>query len=105
MGNSVVNFYVKTEKEMWLWFYVDHEASGNNWNLKFKKLDESVVQILSGSKVVAYYHVRTGEYFLHNELHSRGEFEVIGDPESQKYPVRKRRIDYIVRPQENRTEP
>lgn len=92
MGTAVVNFYAKTNNDKWLWFYVDHEAAGGGWNLKFEDDSEAVVQVYKRSELVAYYVVANGEYYLHDELHSKGEYEVIGPPETQHYPVSKKRI-------------
>lgn len=90
-GSNVVNFYVKTRNDEWLWFYVDHESLGRGWDLRFKNESQSSVEIVFQRKVVAEYHVESGQYCIDGKFHSKGEFKVIGTPLTQDYPVAKER--------------
>jgi hypothetical protein len=91
-GANVVNFYVKTSNDEWLWFYVNHESTDREWSLRFKGPSEDSVEIVTKERIVAVYDVRSGKYFLDGQLHSTGEFKLIGSPLDQGYPVSKVRI-------------
>ena len=91
-GSNVVNFYFSGKDSKWKWFYVDHESTSSTWNVLLKE-DLNKVCILKGSEVYAEYHIDTGLYFMHGTLHSRGEYELVGIPSEQNYPVKKMRVN------------